>query len=171
MSMDTNPHAVYTIGYEGATLDAVVQALAQAGVETLVDVRAVARSRRPGFAKSRLAAGLAEAGIGYVHLRGLGTPAEGRAAAKAGDLATMHRVFLAHLDAPEAQADLHALAARIESGERVAMLCFEADAATCHRRLVGEALARMLPVRVTDLAPASGPARPPAARPPAQDAP
>lgn len=154
------PHPVCTIGYEGAMLDAVVRALTEAGVGTLVDVRAVARSRRPGFAKSRLAAGLAEAGIGYVHLRGLGTPAEGRAAAKTGDLDTMHRVFLAHLDAPEAQADLHALAARIESGERVALLCFEADPATCHRRLVADALAQMLPVRVTDLRPV-----------PAQDAP
>ena len=155
------PHPVCTIGYEGATLDAVVRALADAGVETLVDVRAVARSRRPGFAKSRLAAGVAEAGIGYVHLRGLGTPAEGRAAAKAGDVSAMRRIFTAHLDAPEAQADLHALAARIASGERVALLCFEADAAACHRRLVADALGRMLPVRVTDLAP----------RPPAQDAP
>ena len=60
-----------TIGYEGATLDAVVAALQQAGVETLVDVRAVARSRRPGFAKTRLAAGMDAGGIGYVHLRGL----------------------------------------------------------------------------------------------------
>lgn len=150
-----DPHPVATIGYEGATLDAVVRALVEAGVGTLVDVRAVARSRRPGFAKSRLAAGMAKAGIGYVHLRGLGTPADGRAAAKAGDVGTMRRIFAAHLDAPEAQADLHALAARIESGERVALLCFEADPATCHRRLVADALGRMLPVRVTDLAPRS----------------
>lgn len=142
-----------TIGYEGATLGAVVAALQAAGVETLVDVRAVARSRRPGFAKSRLAAGLAEGGIGYVHLRGLGTPADGRAAAKAGDVAAMRRIFGEHLATPEAQADLHALAERIEAGERVALLCFEADASTCHRRLVGDALARMLPLDVTDLAP------------------
>ena len=142
-----------TIGYEGSTLDAVVRALREAGVETLVDVRAVARSRKPGFAKTRLGAGLAEAGIGYVHLRGLGTPAEGRAAAKAGDTAAMRRVFAEHLATPEAQADLRHLAERVEAGERVALLCFEADPATCHRRLVADALGRMLPLDVDDLTP------------------
>ena len=148
------PFPLATIGYEGATLDAVVSTLQAAGVQTLVDVRAVARSRRPGFAKSRLAAGLDAGGIGYVHLRGLGTPAEGRAAAKAGDVATMRRLFGEHLATPEAQADLHALAERIDAGERVALLCFEADAATCHRRLVADALGRLLPLAISDLVPA-----------------
>ncbi len=145
------PFPVATIGYEGASLDAVVAALQNAGVQTLVDVRAVARSRRPGFAKSRLAAGMEAGGMGYVHLRGLGTPAEGRAAAKSGDVEGMRAIFREHLATPEAQADLTALAERVESGERVALLCFEADAAECHRRLVGEALGRLVPVEVTDL--------------------
>ena len=148
------PFPLATIGYEGATLGAVFEALRQAGVQTLVDVRAVARSRRPGFARSRLAAGMAEAGLGYVHLRGLGTPAEGRAASKAGDHAGMQRVFREHLATPEAQADLHALADR--AGEHVALLCFEADAAHCHRRLVAEALGRLVPLTVADLAPVAG---------------
>ena len=142
-----------TIGYEGATLDGVVRALREEGVETLVDVRAVARSRRPGFAKTRLAAGLAEGGIRYVHLRGLGTPAEGRAAAKAGRHDEMRRVFGEHLATPEAQADLRHVAERVESGERVALLCYEAAPEHCHRRQVAEALARMLPIEVTDLVP------------------
>lgn len=142
-----------TIGYEGATLDGVVRALQDAGVETLVDVRAVARSRRPGFAKTRLAAGLAEGGIGYLHLRGLGTPADGRAAAKAGQHDEMRRVFGEHLATPEAQTDLHHLAERIEAGERVALLCYEAAPEHCHRRQVTEALARMLPVEIADLSP------------------
>ncbi len=146
-------HALATIGYEGATLDAVVAALHQAGIETLVDVRAVARSRRPGFAKSRLAAGMAAGGIGYVHLRGLGTPADGRAAAKAGDVARMEAIFRDHLATPEAQTDLHALAERVEAGERVALLCYEADAAQCHRQFVVEALGRLVPVDVTNLRP------------------
>ena len=144
---------LYTIGYEGATLDEVVNALQAAGVELLVDVRAVARSRKVGFAKSRLAAGLAAGGIGYVHLRGLGTPAEGRAASRAGHHDEMKRVFAEHMATPEAQQDLHALAERIENGERVALLCYEADAAHCHRRPVAEALARLLNLDVTDLAP------------------
>jgi uncharacterized protein (DUF488 family) len=73
-----------TIGYEDATVQRFQDALRDAGVELLVDVRAVAGSRRPGFAKTKLAANVGEIGIDYLHLRGLGTPAEGRAAARAG---------------------------------------------------------------------------------------
>ncbi|HEX6011291.1 MAG TPA: DUF488 domain-containing protein, partial [Geminicoccaceae bacterium] len=58
--------ALFTIGYQESTLDAVLGTLAAAGVRLLVDVRAVAASRRPGFSKRQLAAGLAEAGIGYL---------------------------------------------------------------------------------------------------------
>ncbi|HET7423836.1 MAG TPA: DUF488 domain-containing protein, partial [Gemmatimonadales bacterium] len=75
---------VATIGYQGTTIAAVLQALTEARAELLVDVRAVAGSRRPGFSKTPLAANLRGAGIDYLHLRGLGTPALGRAAARAG---------------------------------------------------------------------------------------
>jgi hypothetical protein len=72
---------LFTIGYEQTPAKAVLDELQSAGVKLLVDVRAVAASRRPGFSKTQLAAGLDERGIGYVHLRGLGTPKEGREAA------------------------------------------------------------------------------------------
>src|SRR6185295_2085301 len=73
---------VFTIGYQGATVPTVVDAPREAKVELLVDIRAVASSRRPGFAKTALAANVATIGVEYLHLRGLGTPAEGRAAAR-----------------------------------------------------------------------------------------
>lgn len=139
-----------TIGYEGATLPALLDALRDAGVSLLVDVRAVARSRRPGFAKSRLAAALAEAGIGYQHLRGLGTPADGRAAARAGRHAEMRTVFRSHLATPEAQGDL-AVLTDLVAREHVCLLCFEADPRHCHRLLVAEALAARVPVTITHL--------------------
>ena len=63
---------------------AVLDELENAGVKLLVDVRAVASSRRPGFSKNQLAAGLDERGISYLHLRALGTPKEGREAARSG---------------------------------------------------------------------------------------
>ena len=144
---------ITTIGYEAATVPGFLETLTAAGVELLVDVRAVASSRRPGFSKTRLAANLAEAGIGYVHLRGLGTPADGRAAARAGRHAEMQRVFAAHLATHDAQAELHELAELVEGGRRVCLLCFEADPAHCHRTLVAEALAKLVPVRVQHLHP------------------
>ena len=146
-------HTVATIGYEGASVPRFLSALRVAGIELLVDVRAVASSRRPGFAKTRLAANLQEAGIDYLHLRGLGTPADGRAAARAGRHAEMREIFLEHLATPESQDELEVLAELVRSGRRVCLLCFEADPAHCHRSLVAAALAKRLPVHVEHLAP------------------
>ncbi|HEX6643289.1 MAG TPA: DUF488 domain-containing protein [Gemmatimonadales bacterium] len=147
------PAELATIGYEGVTVQRVVEVLRAAGVEILVDVRAVASSRRPGFSKSKLAAHLEEGGIGYVHLRGLGTPAEGRAAARAGRHEEMRRIFAGHLSMPEAQRELDDLAELIRSGRRLCLLCFEADATHCHRTLVAAAVSSLVPVEVRHLEP------------------
>jgi uncharacterized protein (DUF488 family) len=137
----SNPEpALFTIGYEGATPDRLIETLRQAGVTTLVDVRELPNSRRPGFAKRALSEALARAGIGYRHVRALGTPPEGRAAAKAGRSAEMKRIFGARLAGTEAQAAVAALAAEAREG-RVCLLCLEADPAQCHRSLVAEAVA------------------------------
>ena len=68
----SKPRKLFTIGYEQTPARAVLDELEDAGVKLLVDVRAVASSRRPGFSKNQLAAGLDERGISYLHLRGLG---------------------------------------------------------------------------------------------------
>ena len=73
-----------TIGYEGCTIQDVLGVLTEAKVGLLIDVRAMPRSRKPGFSKRQLAAGLDEKGIPYVHLVGLGTPKAGRDAVRAG---------------------------------------------------------------------------------------
>jgi uncharacterized protein (DUF488 family) len=130
---------IHTVGYEEATPDALLAALRGAGITTLVDVRALANSRRPGFAKRALSAALGEAGIGYVHLPALGTPPAGRQAARAGRPAEMRRIFANHLRGTEPQAALAALRDRA-ARERVCLLCLEADPAQCHRTLVAEAL-------------------------------
>jgi uncharacterized protein (DUF488 family) len=131
--------AVFTIGYENATPDGLIAALKQAGVATVADVRALANSRRPGFAKRALSAALEQAGIGYWHLPALGTPAEGRAAVRAGRPEAMKPIFLRHLAGTEAQAALGALRERVLR-EPVCLLCLEADPRYCHRSLVAERL-------------------------------
>lgn len=126
---------VFTIGYEAATMEGFVAALQAASVEQVIDVRALPLSRRPGFSKTPLAGSLAEAGIGYVHLKALGTPKEGRDAAKKGDVATLTRVYAEQLELPEAQAQaarMLALAAEKPS----ALLCFEREPGHCHRTLL-----------------------------------
>ena len=142
---------VATIGYQGATVASFLQALTDARIELLVDVRAVAGSRRPGFSKTPLAANLRGAGIDYLHLRGLGTPAPGRAAARAGRHEEMRAIYLEHLGTREAHAELEALADIVRGGRRVCLLCFEADPAHCHRSLVAKALGEAVPIEVRHL--------------------
>ena len=129
-----------------------LRALGDAKIDLLVDIRAVASSRRPGFSKTALASNLREAGIDYLHLRSLGTPAEGRAAARAGKHAVMREIFLEHMDTPAARAELASLAELVET-RRVCVLCFEADPAHCHRSIVASELGELLPVRVQHLMP------------------
>jgi uncharacterized protein (DUF488 family) len=146
-------HTLSTIGYERAKPAAVLNELKRAHVDLLVDTRAVAASRRPGFSKRQLAASLDEAGIGYVHLQKLGTPAEGRAAARSGDYDTLWRVYDKHIKTAEARAALDELLALIKSGKRVALLCYCRDPKACHRsRIVANVKKRTL-VKVTDLIP------------------
>jgi uncharacterized protein (DUF488 family) len=128
---------LFTIGYEQTPAKAVLDELARAKVGLLVDVRAVAASRRPGFSKRQLAAGLDERGIAYVHLQGLGTPKPGRDAVRAGHPERMEPIFREHMTSDRAQADL-ANAKQLAHGARVCLLCFEQDPMTCHRRFVAE---------------------------------
>ena len=102
---------LFTIGYEGAPQADVIARLKAAGVETLVDVRAVAASRRAGFSKTILGNSLKAEGVDYLHLRALGTPKAGRDAARKGHVAEMRASFADHLVEPAAQVQLAELRA------------------------------------------------------------
>lgn len=131
---------IFTIGYEGATVGEFLAALQEAGVKRLIDVRALPLSRRLGFSKSPLRAALKEAGIDYVHLKALGTPAEGRAAARAGRHADLERIYAGQLELPEAIAQ-GAQMIELSREKPSALLCFEREPAHCHRTLLLDAVA------------------------------
>ena len=126
---------LHTIGYEGASLGAVIQALKGAGVRLLLDVRELPSSRRAGFSKSPLRASLEAEGIEYLHLKKLGTPKEGRIANKAGRMNDFWSIVEQGLTRPEAQYEL-ALAGSLALEKSTCLLCFEADHRTCHRLTV-----------------------------------
>ena len=131
---------VFTIGYEGATVGEFLQALTDAGVKRVIDVRAVPNSRRPGFSKTPLRNALAEEGIEYVHLRALGTPADGRAAARAGRHEDLIRIYAGPLELPAAIAE-GAQMVDLAGEKPSAVLCYERDPAGCHRTLLLSAVA------------------------------
>jgi len=130
---------IFTIGYEGVTQAAVIDALRDAGVELLADIRFLPLSRRPGFSKTSLKAAVEEAGMAYRHFKQLGTPAEGREAARRGDHAGLARVYSGQLELPEAIAQMAELR-QIAEGKPTALLCYEREAAECHRALLFDAL-------------------------------
>lgn len=133
-------HQLLTIGYEGRTADELINELAGAGVDVLVDVRLTPVSRKQGMSKRGLSAALAEAGLRYLHLPALGNPKDNRDGFRAGDASSRSR-FADLLRLPEAAAALGTVEELVKRNH-VALLCFERDAHTCHRQIVGDELAR-----------------------------
>ena len=131
---------IFTIGYEGTTVPEFIAALTSAGVERVIDVRALPLSRRPGFSKSPLRAALEEAGIEYVHLKALGTPADGRTAARAGRHSDMERIYAGQLELPEAMVQ-SAQMLELAREKPSALLCMEREPAHCHWTLLLKAVA------------------------------
>lgn len=135
---------IYTVGYEGLSLPAFWDLLRDNDIKTLVDVRAVPLSRKPGFSKSALAAGCGERGLDYLHLRALGCPRFIRDSYKASkDWDEYTTRFLAYLEGGEADGALHDLAGLVQSS-RCALMCFEADPMICHRLYVAEEISARL---------------------------
>lgn len=144
--------ALATIGYQTSTLPRVIGALKDGGVDLLLDVRAVAASRKAGFSKTLLGNSLEAEGIGYRHLRDLGTPADGRQAARAGRTAEMHRIFHAHMKTDTAQAALEQ-AIELSRTRRVCLMCFEADWHVCHRAILADMMTARTDAEVVHLHP------------------
>lgn len=132
---------IFTIGYEATTMAEFLAALKVAGVKRVIDVRALPLSRRPGFSKSPLRAALAEEGIEYVHLKALGTPSDGRSAARAGRHEELERIYAGQLDLPEAIVQAEQMR-ELATEQPSALLCYERDPAACHRTLLLNAVAR-----------------------------
>ena len=143
---------LFTIGYEQTPPKAVLDELEHAGVKLVVDVRAVTSSRRPGFSKKQLAAGLDERGIAYVHLAALGTPKEGRVAARSGRYDVLEKIYSKHLKTPQAREELDELSSLVQKSGPVCILCYERDHLYCHRRWIAEIIEDRDSVRIENLA-------------------
>ncbi len=127
---------LFTIGYEGRTIERVLETLSEAGIEMLIDVRQLPLSRKSGFSKNALAANVQNSGMSYVHISALGCPKVIRDAYRSDhDWEKYTRDFLAYLSTQDA-----AIAALEEhvSDYRCCLLCFEADPLRCHRTYVAE---------------------------------
>ena len=142
---------LFTIGYEQhREVSSLVAALDTAGIERVVDVRALPLSRRRGFSKRGLASALEDVGIEYVHDRRLGNPKPLRDLYKQGQVSRGARAYRKHLAANAAEA-VRSLVASLR-GARTCLLCLEHDPRVCHRSIIVEAVTAELPsLRVVDL--------------------
>lgn len=128
---------VFTIGYEGASLDDFIATLKLANIQTLLDVREFAGSRRKGFAKTALKENLLANNINYHHEKRLGSPKDVRNRLRAdGNYEQYFKDFNTYI---ETQKDLLEEIANNFSGN-IALMCYERDYTTCHRRVVAEKL-------------------------------
>ncbi len=129
-------HELYTIGYEGMAQETLLHALVVNNIQTLIDIRELPLSRKPGFSKTALGNAVGRVGIGYLHLRALGTPRDIRYQRKIDhDEAAFRQDFLAYLDTQNEAVEF--LTTKLQK-ERCCVLCYEADAQFCHRLLVAE---------------------------------
>jgi uncharacterized protein (DUF488 family) len=144
-------HALFTIGYEGSTPDEFAAALTKAGIKTLLDIRAIAWSRKPGFSSEALRAHLAGHGIAYAHIEVLGNPQK-RGGRPANDMRSYQEMYNSHLDTPPAQEALKRVADMARAAPSC-LLCFERDPGQCHRSLTAARMGRDFGFAITHLTP------------------
>jgi uncharacterized protein (DUF488 family) len=145
LDIPTKLSALFTVGYQGRDLEAFVRLLEHRGIARVVDVRQHPSSRRPGFAKSPLSKALARADVDYVHVREAGNPFRHAEGASIGAILAR---YASHLDAHD---EITARVAEVVAGATSALLCFERDAAQCHRTPLAERVARRLGIEVVAL--------------------
>ncbi len=140
---------IYTIGYEGLDIDGFMSLLADNDIETVVDVREMPLSRKPGFSKKSLEAALNLSGREYVHMVALGCPKPIRDRYREdGNWKRYTEGFLKYLASQdEAVAELSTLA----TTSNCALLCYEADYNFCHRTMVANAVKQQTHARVQHL--------------------
>ena len=132
---------VLTIGHSTRTLEEFIGLLQAHGVTRVVDVRPVPRSRHnPQFNKSSLPRELKKAGLGYVHLPGLGGLCHAkRDSINMGWRNASFRGYADYMQTPEFEQGLEELI-RLAKQERIAIMCAEAVPWRCHRSLIADAL-------------------------------
>lgn len=137
---------IFTIGYEGLSFEEFVSLLQQYEIDTVVDIRQLPLSRKPGFSKKAMAFNLQQSGIGYEHHAALGCPKDVRDQYKLDGSWQNYKIgFNAYL---ETQQLAIARLARIAKEHKYALLCFEADHNMCHRSLVARAVKELADISV-----------------------
>jgi uncharacterized protein (DUF488 family) len=135
-----NTPTLFTIGYEGKSIDTFINKLLSYGILALVDVRHNPLSRKPGFSKNAFRAHLEESGIDYYHIPELGVPSQYRKNLRTEEA---YRVLFEYYERqilPVNLASINMIKELSAQYQRLAITCFEADYLTCHRHKITDFL-------------------------------
>ncbi|MCH7963954.1 MAG: DUF488 domain-containing protein [Bacteroidetes bacterium] len=138
---------IFTIGYEGRSIDEFIDLLKSQKVDLLIDVRIRANSRKTGFSKTKLKDKLKENNIAYEHHKNLGTPQslmqvmrkEGHYSMEVygeylDDNSEIITDFLSQLNKPS-----------------IGLMCYESNALQCHRSVVADRLSKITAATITHI--------------------
>ena len=130
------PATLYTLGYQGLTLDEYIELLKEQPIIEVIDVRAVAWSRKPGFSKGTMQQGLEARGINYLHLQEAGNPFRKE---ESGNILEKYKDYLrSNLQSLEViEAEISKAASQKKS---ICLTCFEKEPQDCHRSIIAEVL-------------------------------
>jgi uncharacterized protein (DUF488 family) len=133
---DRNGNVLYTIGYEGRSIDEFVACLKSSSVTIVVDIRELPLSRKRGFSKSPLKERLEQEGLSYLHIRELGSPREIRNKLHENqDYQSFFESFVEYLSSKsDALERVHEFAFH----SSCCLMCYERDAGQCHRSVVAQ---------------------------------
>ena len=140
---ETTQSRLFTIGYEGRSLESYLNLLIREGATLLCDVRRNAISRKYGFSKTTLERSCSGVGIRYVHLPELGIESSRRRGLKTeAEFKDLFKTYEQTILPNQGDA-LEKIRAWLRSGESVALTCFELKAGLCHRHCVADALEKI----------------------------
>ena len=134
---------LFTIGYQGRSVEDYLDILSGEHVTLLCDLRRNAISRKRGFSKSALARTCEQLGIRYEHLPDLGIGAERRRLVKTDRDRQLLLAEYRRFDLADRSASVQRILCWTTSAERVAVTCFERDPSSCHRSLVAAEVERL----------------------------
>jgi uncharacterized protein (DUF488 family) len=132
--------ALFTIGYEGLSLEAYMNRLLLNDVKALADVRSNPVSMKYGFSKSALKRSCESLDILYYHFPEVGIPSDKRREYDGKDRTDGLFAYYRNEILPASRNDINEIFQLLKKHKRIALTCFESDVNTCHRKYLAEAI-------------------------------
>jgi hypothetical protein len=134
---------LFTIGYEGVSLEAYLNKLIKADIKVLVDVRNNPLSQKYGFSKTQLESYCKHLNIEYLHIAEVGVQSEERQELKTQkDYDLLFDSYKRNV-LPTTVSYQRKILELVITKKRIALTCFEANICQCHRKHLAEAVTQL----------------------------